>query len=194
MKRITFLLAITLCLVLQNQAQAQRRLPSQKTIQFTGGTVNGFCLDSKSADFGFHFGTAITNYTKHGNYWNLGGEYLQKQYLYKDLKLPLVQITGEGGYFLNFLSDGSKTFFVSLGALGMAGYETINWNDKLLPDGATIQNEDAFIYGGALTLEMETFLTDWAVLLINVRERVLFGSSVGKFNTQFGLGIRFIIN
>lgn len=194
MKRIRFLLAIALCMVVQNQAQAQRRLPSQKAIQFTGGTVNGFSLDSKSADFGFHFGTAITNYTKHGNYWKFGGEYLQKQYLYEDLKLPLAQITGEGGYFLNFLSDGSKTVFFSLGVSGMAGYETINWNDKLLPDGATIQNADAFIYGGALTLEMETFLTDWAVLLINVRERILFGSSVGKFNTQIGLGIRIIIN
>jgi hypothetical protein len=66
--RKIFLIAIVLCLVVQNQAQAQRRLPSQNAIQFTGGTVNRFCLDSKSADFGFHLGTAITNYTKHGNY------------------------------------------------------------------------------------------------------------------------------
>ncbi|OAV75522.1 Conjugative transposon protein TraO [Bacteroidales bacterium Barb7] len=63
-----------------------------------------------------------------------------------------------------------------------------------MPDGATIQNSDAFIYGAALTLEWETYLTDWAVLLINVRERGLLGSSVGKFNTQLGLGIKFIIN
>lgn len=194
MKKIHFLLVLALCLVVQNQAQAQRRLPSQKGIQLTGGTVNGFNLDSKSDGFGFHFGTAITSYTKQGNYWKFGGEYLQKQYLYNDMKLPLAQITGEGGYFLNFLSDGSKTVFFSLGVSGMAGYETINWNDKLLSDGATIQNADAFIYGGALTLEMETFLTDWAVLLINVRERMLLGSSVGKFNTQIGVGIRFTIN
>ena len=194
MKKVTFLLALMLCLVVQNQAQAQRRLPSQKGIQFTGGTVNGFNLDSKSDGFGFHFGTAITSYTKHGNYWKFGGEYLQKQYLYEDLKLPQAQITAEGGYFLNFLSDGSKTVFFSLGLSGMAGYETINWNDKLLPDGATVENEDAFLYGAALTLETEIFLTDWAALLLNVRERMLFGSSVGKFNTQIGLGIRFIIN
>lgn len=194
MKKITLLLAVALCLVVQNQAQAQRRLPLQKSILFTGGTVNGFNLDSKNDGFGFHFGTAVTNYTKHGNYWKFGGEYLQKQYLYEDLKLPLAQITGEGGYFLNFLSDGSKTLFFSLGLSAMAGYETINWNDKLLPDGVTIENEDAFIYGAALTLETEIFLTDWAALILNVRERMLLGSSVGKFNTQFGLGIRFTIN
>lgn len=194
MRRITFLLAVALCLVVQNQAQAQRRLPSQKGIQFTGGTVNGLNFDSKSDGFSFHFGAAVSTYAKSGNHLLFGGEYLQKQYLYSDMRLPLAQFTGEGGYFLNFLSDGSKTVFLSLGVSVMAGYETINWNDKLLPDGATIQNGDAFLYGSALTLEMEAFLADWAVLLVNIRERMLFGSSVGKFNTQLSLGIRFIIN
>jgi len=194
MKRIIFFLAIVLCLVVQNQAQAQRRLPSQKGIQITGGTVNGFNFDTKSDGFGFHFGAAMSSYTKHGHHWLFGGEYLQKQYLYNDLRLPLAQITGEGGYYLNLLSDGSKTFFLSLGVSGMAGYETINWNDKLLPDGATIQNADAFIYGGALTLETEIYLTDFAALMFNVRERILWGSTVGKFNTQIGVGIKFIIN
>ncbi|MCP3893713.1 MAG: conjugal transfer protein TraO, partial [Bacteroides sp.] len=46
MKKVTFLLALMLCLVVQNQAQAQRRLPSQKGIQLTGGTVNGFNFDT----------------------------------------------------------------------------------------------------------------------------------------------------
>jgi hypothetical protein len=61
-------------------------------------------------------------------------------------------------------------------------------------DGATINNKDAFLYGGALTLEAETYLTDRIILLVNVRERLLAGSSVGKLNTQFGLGLKFIIN
>lgn len=135
MRRITFLLAVALCLVVQNQAQAQRRLPSQKGIQFTGGTVNGLNFDSKSDGFSFHFGAAVSTYAKSGNHLLFGGEYLQKQYLYSDMRLPLAQFTGEGGYFLNFLSDGSKTVFLSLGVSVMAGYETINWNDKLLPDG-----------------------------------------------------------
>ena len=194
MKQTTFLLAAVLCLVFADRAQAQRRLPSQHGIQITAGKVNRFNTDNKSGGSSFHAGTAFSSYTKNGNHWLFGGEYLQKQYLYNDMRLPLAQFTGEGGYFLNFLSDGSKTVFFSLGVSALVGYETINWNDKLLPDGATIQNDDAFIYGGALTLEIETFLTDWAVLLVNVRERALPGSSVGKFNTQIGLGIRFIIN
>ena len=193
MKRTTFLLAAVLCLVFADQAQAQRRLPSQQGIQLTAGTVNKFNPGSKSGGSGFHAGAAFSSYTKNGNHWLLGGEYLQKRYLYKDLQLPLAQVTGEGGYFINFLSDGSKTVFFSLGISAVAGYETINWNDKLLPDGATIQNKDVFLYGAALTFETEIFLADWAALLLNVRERALPGS-VGKFNTQIDLGIRFIIN
>jgi len=194
MRKTILLLTVALCLVVQNQAQAQRRLPSQQGIQLTAGAVNRFNPGSKTGGSGFHAGAAFFSYTKNGNHWLLGGEYLQKRYLYKDLQLPLAQVTGEGGYFINFLSDGSKTVFFSLGISAVAGHETINWNDKLLPDGATIQNKDAFLYGAALTLETEIFLTDWTVLLINVRERALPGSSVGKFNTQIGLGIRFIIN
>ena len=54
--------------------------------------------------------------------------------------------------------------------------------------------KDAFIYGGAITLELESYITDRIVLLANVRERVLWGGSLGKFSTQFGLGVKFIIN
>lgn len=194
MRKTIRIFLFVLCLVVQNQIQAQRRLPSQNAIQFTAGTVNGLNLDSKSDGFGFHFGTAVINYLKYGNYWKFRGEYLQKQHRYEGIKLPQVQITAEGGYFLNFLSDPGKTLFFSLGLSGMAGYETINWSNKQLPDGATIENKDGFLYGTALTLETEIFLTDWAVLVLNVRERMLFGSSVGKFNTQTGMGIRFIIN
>jgi hypothetical protein len=63
-----------------------------------------------------------------------------------------------------------------------------------LPDGATINNKDAFLYGGAITLETEIFVTDWLVLLANIRERTLAGSSVGLFNTQLGLGLRLIFS
>ena len=62
----------------------------------------------------------------------------QKHYPYKDLQIPVSQFTGEGGYYLNFLSDRKKTFFLSLGLSALAGYETSNWGDKLLPDGSTL--------------------------------------------------------
>ena len=120
--------------------------------------------------------------------------FMLARYPYKDISIPQSQFTVDAGYYLKFLSDPRKTFFLSVGASAMAGYESVNWNNKLLPDGATINNADAFLYGGALTLEAETYLSDRIILLVNVRERLLAGSSVGKLNTQFGLGVKFIIN
>jgi len=192
MKRFIIIFIVALCLFVQ--AQAQHYLPGQKGLQITAGTVNGFNLNQQSNDFAFHAGAAFSTYTKNGNRWVFGGEYLEKQYPYKDLAIPQTQFIAEGGYYLKFLSDGSKTFFFSLGASVLAGYETVNWDKKLLFDGATIQNKDGFLYGGALTFEAETYLTDRIVLLVNVRERFLEGSSIGKLNTQLGLGLKFIIN
>ena len=54
-------------------------------------------------------------------------------------------------------------------------------------------DKDCFIYGGALTLELEAYLTDRIALLVNARERALFGSDIGKFHTQVSLGVKFII-
>jgi len=113
---------------------------------------------------------------------------------YKAGRIPVAQFTGEGGYYYKFLSDGSKTFFFSLGASALAGYETVNWGDKLLYDGSTIRNKDAFLYGGAITLEMEAYLTDKVILVLTGRERILWGTSSGHFHTQFGVAIKFMIN
>ena len=168
---------------------AQRYLPGMKGLQFAAGTVNG--LNPKE---GFHAGMALSNYTKSANRWVFGVEYLEKHHPYKELIIPQSQFTADVGYYLKFLSDPRKTFFLSAGVSAVAGYETINWNEKLLYDGATIDISDAFIYGGALTLESETYLSDRLVLLTNVRERLLMGSPVGKFNTQIGIGIKIIIN
>ena len=193
MKRIKIII-FAVAISLFSQVQAQRYLSGLCGLQFTAGTVNGVNLDTKSNDFAFHAGAAFSTYTTHNNRWVVGFEYLEKRYPYKETSLPQAQFTVEGGYYLKFLSDGSKTFFFSLGASAVAGYETVNWNQQLLSDGATIQHKGAFLYGGALTLETEIYLTNYIALLANVRERLLFGSSVGKFNTQLGLGIKFIIN
>ena len=84
--------------------------------------------------------------------------------------------------------------FIYAGASALAGYETVNWGQKVLHDGSTLHDRDAFIYGGALTLELEAYLTDRIALLVNARERALFGSDIGKFHTQVSLGVKFIIN
>lgn len=191
MKRITLFLILSLALI--GQAQAQRYLPGQKGIQVTGGLVDGFTLEKKDGQ-AFFGGLALSTYTKNGNRWVFGAEYMQKSHEYRDILIPVSQITAEGGYYLKFLSDRSKTVFFSIGASAMAGYETVNWGEELLFDGATIISEDNFLYGGAVSFEIETFLSDRFALLINARERILFGSEINKFHTQVGIGFKVIIN
>ncbi len=186
-------LVFSLGLLCIEQAYAQRYLPEQKGIQVTGGFVDGFTFDKKDGQ-AFFAGLALSTYTKNGNRWVFGAEYLQKNYGYKDRFIPLSQITAEGGYYLNFLSDRSKTLFFSIGLSAVAGYETINWGKQLLFDGATITSEDNFLYGGAVSFETEIFLSDRFALLINVRERALFGSEINKFHFQAGIGFKVIIN
>ena len=181
--------SMTLFALSVGQTFAQRALPKMQGIQITGGSVNGFDLKNS-----FHTGIAVSVFNKHADQWVFGAEYLQKQFDYKSYRLPMAQFTAEGGYYYNFFSDGSKTIYLSLGASALAGYETTNWGDKQLPDGATLLNKDAFIYGGAVTLQVEVYLADRVILLANIRERVLWGGSFKKFNTQIGVGLKFIIN
>ncbi|MFR9509994.1 MAG: conjugal transfer protein TraO [Rikenellaceae bacterium] len=188
MKRLLFLL-VALLTIGASEVSAQRYLPKMQGLELRGGVVDGV----QSYD-NFYGGIALSTYTKSKDRWVFGAEYLQKEYDYKAITIPKAQFTAEGGYYWMFLSGPSKTFFVSIGGSALMGYETSNWGEKLLYDGATLQSEDGFIYGGAVTLEVETYLSDRVVFLVTARERVLWGSSIGHFHTQIGVGLKFILN
>ena len=65
---------------------------------------------------------------------------------------------------------------------------------KTLYDGARLNNKDAFVYGCAATLEMELYLVDFIALTASLRERFLWGGSMGVCHTEYGIGVKFIIN
>ena len=70
--------------------------------------------------------------------WVLGGEVLKRNTPYRDGSIPLVQYTGEGGYYYNIFSSPNKTVFLSIGGSAMLGYESVNGGKRLLYDGATL--------------------------------------------------------
>ena len=187
MKRLIIFLCMAVCMAVF-PAFSQRYLPEQKGLHINVGGINGFVSDA------FYLNGGLSKYTDKANRWIYGIEYLQKKLPYNEILIPVARFTAEGGYYLNFLSDRSKTFFFSIGGSVMAGYESVNWNSKLLYNGASIENRDGFIYGGAVGFEIETFFADRVILLTNLRERILFGSSVNKFNFQLGIGVKIIIN
>jgi len=188
-----FLFFVVASLALIGQANAQRCLPGMRGIQLTTGMVDGLYNRSNQNETGYYFGATLSTYTKDGNKWVFGGEYLQKHNPYKDTRIPTTQFTTEGDYYIHVLSDVNKIFFLYLGGSALAGYETVNWSEKVLFDGSQLTNKDAFIYGGAISLELESYLSDRIVLLLNTRERCLWGGSTGHFHTQVGAGIKFIL-
>lgn len=186
------IIIIGLCLFVSSLGMAQRHLSGQKGFHLSYGSVDDKPI-GKFKD-NFYCGFKYSVYTKNKNYWLIGAEYLQKQYTYKEVAIPKIQYTVEGGYYLNFLNAFSQTVFLSVGVSALVGYETSNKGNKLLYNGATLKNRDNFIYGGALSFEVETFITNQFVLLFNARERMLKGSDIGMFHTQLGVGIKYIIN
>ena len=191
MKKCLFMIIASLALF-TGQAHAQRCLPKMQGIEVKANMADGFKLGGN--DGGDSLGAIFSTYTKGGNKWVFGGEYLLKNQPYKEKKIPVAQFTAEGGYYLKVLSDARKVLFVYAGASALAGYETVNWGDKVLYDGAMLHDKASFIYGGALTLDVEFYVADRVALLANLRERCLWGNSTGHFHTQFGVGVKFIIN
>ena len=184
MKRVLIILIASLVLCV-GRADAQRCLPKMQGIELKAGMTDGFYSHASRAETGYYFGAALSTYTKGGNKWVFGGEYLQRYSPYKENRIPTAQFTAEGGFYYNFLSDARKIFFVYIGGYTLAGYETVNWGDKVLFDGSRLTGKDAFIYGGAVSLEVEAYLADRIALLMNFRERCLWGGSTGHFRTQY---------
>ncbi len=107
--------------------------------------------------------------------------------------VPLSQYTGEGGYYHTILSTSGKSFFLNLGASALLGYETVKRGNRLLYDGASLRKYESFIYGGAVTLEAERYLSDKIALLLRLRERFVWGGASGQAcHFQYGAGVKYI--
>lgn len=185
MKGKVLFMAMLLSVLLAGRAEAQRCLPKMRGIEVKAGMTGSD---------GYWLGAMLSSYARGGNKWVYGAEYLQTNHPYRSVNVPVAQFTAEGGYYYNFLSDATKTVFLYAGASALAGYETVNWGKKTLYDGARLGNGDAFVYGCAATLDMEVYLADFIALTATFRERFLWGGSTGVCRTEYGIGIKFIIN
>ena len=170
MKARVLILAMLLSVLFMGRAEAQRCLPKMRGIGLKAG------LNEQD---GYMLGATLSSYAKGGNKWVYGVEYLQTNHGYRNTTIPAAQFTAEGGFYYNFLSDAKKVVFLYAGA----SY-----------DGARLNNGDAFVYGCAATLDMEVYLADFIALTASLRERFLWGGSMGVCHTEYGIGVKFIIN
>nr|WP_289387499.1 conjugal transfer protein TraO [uncultured Muribaculum sp.] len=190
MKKILIIFAAMLTLF-GGRAMAQRCLPGMSAVEIKADMADGF-YTGNSRNCGYSFGVFYSVYKGGANTWSFGGEYLQtyKPYGAKG-RIPVAQFTGEFGYNLHLLSDYSQTFHLYGGVSALGGYETVNWGKHLLPDGSTIQAEDAFIYGGAVTLSADFYLSDHVALGAHIKERFVFGNDTGHFLFAYGLHLKY---
>ena len=192
MRKAIILFAAMLALF-TGQAMAQRCLPGMSAVEVKANMADGF-YTGNSRNCGYSFGGYYSVFKGNANTWTFGGEYLQTYKPYGEKgRIPVAEFTGEVGYNLHLLSDYSQAFHLYCGVSALGGYETVNWGKSVLSDGSTLHNGDAFIYGGALTVQADFYLSDKIALTANVKERFVFGNSTGHFHTQYGVGVKFII-
>ena len=194
MKKILAIFAVAVFSLLGGKAFAQRCLPGMSAVEVRADMVNGL-FTGKSRNCGYNVGVFYSIIKgDNANTWSLGGEYLQTYKPYGEKgRIPVAQFTGEVGYNLHIVSDYSQTFHLYGGVSALGGYETVNWGNQILKDGATIGADDTFIYGGALTVAADFYLSDRFILGAHIKERFVFGNDTGHFLTQFGVHVKFII-
>ena len=188
MKKYLFLLACAVATMLP--AQAQRLIPKQKGIEVVGSLpiIKGEKLFAKD---NFGLGLSLTRYLKRENYAFMGIEYEQQNMPYRSYDVKLKDAFVHLGYMQPIVSDNGKNVFAYAGISALGGYEEINDDKPFLPDGAKLLDRSRFVYGGALHLSIECFLSDNVLLLLKGQGRILFGTDVHHFRPAVSAGIRF---
>ena len=171
-------------------SQAQRLIPKQRGIEVVGSVplIKGEKLFTGD---NFGVGISLTRYLKRENYTFVGVEYEQQNMPYRSYNVKLKDALLQMGYMHPVLSDNGKNVFFYGGISALGGYEELNENKKLLPDGATLLDRSRFVYGGAVHGSVEVFLTDKMLFVLKAQGRLLFGSDVHRFRPAVSAGLRF---
>ena len=139
----------------------------------------------------FGVGVLRSRYLKRENYTFVGIEYEQQNMPYRDYGIKLKDALLQVGYMHPILSDNGKNVFLYGDVSALGGYEELNEDKELLPNGATLLDRSRFVYGGAVHGSVEVFLTDRLLFLVKAQGRFLFGTDVHHFRPALSAGFRF---
>lgn len=171
-------------------SQAQRLIPKQRSIEVVGSVplIKG---EKFLAADNFGMGATLTRYLGRENYTFVMAEYEQQNMPYRSYNVKLKDALLHLGYMHPIVSDNGKNVFLYAGISALGGYEQLNEDKKLLPDGATLLDRSRFVYGGAVHGSVEVFLTDRVILLVRAQGRFIFGTDVHHFRPALSAGFRF---
>lgn len=189
-KKIILSVCAAVAMTFTLPSQAQQLIPKQRGIEVVGSVplIKGEKL------FGgdnFGVGISLTHYLKRENYTFVGVEYEQQNMPYRSYNVKLKDALLQVGYMHPVLSDRGKNVFLYGGISALGGYEQLNEDKKLLPDGAMLLDRSRFVYGGAVHGAVEVFLTDRVLFLVKMQGRFLFGTDVHRFRPAVSAGLRF---
>ena len=189
-KKIILSVCAAVAMAFSLPSQAQRLIPKQRGIEVLGSVplIKG---EKLFAGDNFGVGISLTRYLKRENYTFASLEYEQQNMPYRSYNIPMKDILLHLGYMQPILTDRGKNVLVYVGVSALCGYEELNRDKKLLPDGATLLDRSRFVYGGAVHGSAEVFLTDRVLFLIKAQGRFLFGSDVHRFRPAVSAGLRF---
>ena len=187
---ITMIACVTVAMLFSLPSNAQRLIPKQRGIEVLGSVplIKGEKLFTGD---NFGIGISLTRYLKRENYTFVGVEYEQQNMPYRSYNVKLKDALLQVGYMHPVLSDRGKNVFLYGGISALGGYEELNEDKKLLPDGATLLDRSRFVYGGAVHGSVEVFLTDRVLFLVKAQGRFLFGTDVHRFRPAVSAGLRF---
>ena len=189
-KKIILSVCAAVAMAFSLPSQAQRLIPKQRGIEVVGSVLLIKGEKFLAAD-NFGVGISLTRYLKKENYTFVGVEYEQQNMPYRSYNVKLKDVLLHLGYMHPVLSDRGKNVLLYGGISALGGYEQLNEDNKLLPDGATLLDRSRFVYGGAVHGSMEVFLTDRFLFLVKAQGRLLFGSDVHRFRPALSAGLRF---
>ena len=189
-KNIILTVCVAVAMTFSLPSQAQRLIPKQRGIEVVGSVP---LIKGEKLFTGDNFGVGISlpRYLKKENYTFVMAEYEQQNMPYRSYNVNLKDALLQVGYMHQILSDNGKNVFLYGGISALGGYEEINEDQKLLPDGATLLDRSRFVYGGAVHGSVEVFLTDRLLFLVKAQGRLLFGSDVHPFRPALSAGLRF---
>ena len=191
-KKLILSACVAVAMAFSLPSQAQRLIPKQRGIEVVGSVP---LIKGEKLFTGDNFGVGISlpRYLKKENYTFVMAEYEQQNMPYRSYNVKLKDALLQVGYMHPILSDNGKNVLLYGGISVLGGYEEINEDQKLLPDGATLLDRSRFVYGGAVHGSLEVFLTDRLLFLVKAQGRFLFGSDVHRFRPALSAGLRFNI-
>ena len=189
-KKIILSVCAAVAMLFSLPSHAQRLIPKQRGIEVLGSVplIKG---EKFLAADNFGMGASLARYLGHENYTFVMAEYEQQNMPYRSYNVKLKDALLQVGYMHPIVSDRGKNVLLYGGVSALGGYEQLNEDKKLLPDGATLLGRSRFVYGGALHGSVEVFLTDRILFLIKAQGRFLFGTDVHRFRPAVSAGLRF---